>query len=81
MTAEFNAFFNQRKLPTFNVYYSGEDINSYTDLIENYSCDDVDVYDYGTGVSRVTVTASLGDENWWYKDEDGNWIEVTEEEE
>ena len=80
-TAAFNAFFNQRELPTFTVYYSGEAVNSYSDTFEQFSCDDVDVYDYGTGVSRVTVTASDGDDVWYYKDEDGNWTEATEEEE
>jgi len=77
MTAEFNAFFNQRELPPFSVYYSG-DTSSPQTTFELFDADDVDVYDYGTGVSRVTLTASLGDENWWYKDEDGNWVEVTE---
>ena len=77
-TAEFNAFFNQRKLPPFKVYYSGEAVNSYSDTYEDFSCDDVDVYDYGTAVSRVTITASISDDNWYYQDGNGDWVEVEE---
>ena len=81
MTAEFNGFFNQRELPTFTVNYSGGEGNAVIYSFEAFDADDVDVYDYGTGVSRVTLTASKGDEGWYYKDEDGNWVDVEEDDE
>jgi len=77
-TAAFNSFFNARELPTFNVYYSGVGGNSYSDTFENFDVDDVDVYDNQNGMSRVTISGSITDRNWWYKDDNDTWTEVTE---
>jgi len=78
-TAEFNSIFNVRELPKFTVYYSGNGGNSYSDTYEAFNIDDVDVYDNQNEMSRITISGSITDQNWWYKDGD-TWVEITGEE-
>ena len=62
-TAAFAGFFSQIKLPVFRVYWADGQFQTF----EAFRASDIDVYDLGTGVSRVTVSAIATKTDWLFE--------------